>query len=259
VGVDPATGIAVIQVDAHARALSPLPLGDSDAVSVGDPVVAIGNPLSSNPLSSTRTATAGIVSAFQRSADLSASVWAVEHAIETDAAINHGNSGGPLINSLGEVIGINSAATSDASSSGGAVGLGFAIPINSVKGVIAEIVHGAKIQHAFLGVSVLPLTGSVARIFDLPSSHGLLVQQVVNGSSANRAGLRAGTTVAVIGGESYRLGGDIIVALDGIPLVDEAQLGNLIEERTPGERVELVIWRAGHERSVAVTLGAPPG
>ncbi len=253
VGVDPGTGIAVLQVDAHPRALTPLPLGDSDDVSVGDPVVAIGN-----PLSSTRTATEGIVSAVQRSVDAEDSASVIGHAIETDAAMNHGNSGGPLIDAQGAVIGVNASPTRGELSAG-LTGVGFAIPINTVKGAVAQLIRSGKVEHAYLGITAVPVTRSVASIYNLPTTRGLLVQAVVHGSAASRAALRPGSTAVVVAGESYRLGGDIIVAADGVPILDETQLRNVLEGLAPGDRLALEIWRSDKKETVYVTLGAPPG
>jgi putative serine protease PepD len=252
VGVDAATGVAVLQIDTHSRALSPLPLGRSDVVQVGDLVVAIGN-----PLSRTRTATAGIVSAVQRTVDPTMSAAALAHAIETDAAINHDNSGGPLINAQGAVIGVNAPEAADQPTNGRS--MGFAIPIDNVKAAVAQLIHDGKVEHAYLGVSALPLTPAVARTFNLPSPRGLLVQAVVRGSGASKAGLRAGSTAVVVAGETYRVGGDIIVAADGVPIVTEAQLREVIQARAPGDPIRLEVWRSHKKVSVLVTLGRPPG
>jgi 2-alkenal reductase len=254
VGIDPATDIAVLQVDAHSRALTPLALGDSDQVEVGDPVVAIGN-----PLSFTRTTTAGIVSAVQRTIDSVTGAAMIEHAIETDAAINHGDSGGPLINAHGQVIGVNAPDPAGAQLRGGTVGLGFAIPIDTVKGVVAQLIHDGKVEHAYLGISAVPVTRTIARIFNLPSTHGLLIQHVVHGSAASAAGLSAGSSSVVLAGASYHIGGDIIIAADGKAIVSEAQLRDVIEALAPGDRLGLRLWRGGELVSVQVTLGRPPG
>jgi S1-C subfamily serine protease len=247
IGKDPSTDVAVIQVDARSRSLTPLPLGDSDAVQVGDPVVAIGN-----PFSLTRTATAGIVSAVQRTIDAPNGL-SIDHVIQTDAAINHGNSGGPLLNSRGDVIGVN--AQIQAGSSGGNLGIGFAIPINTVKSVVAQLIRNGKVQHAFLGVAALPVTSSFAHLFNLPTMTGLLVQQVTPGSAAARAGLRAGQTPVVVEGESYVLGGDIIIAANGAPVQSQSQLRDLIAREKPGDRISLQLYRAGKRKTIEVTLG----
>jgi S1-C subfamily serine protease len=253
IGKDPVTDVAVLQVDAHSRSLTPLPLGDSDEVKVGDPVVAIGN-----PFSLTRTATAGIVSALRRTIDAPNSASTIDHAIQTDAAINHGNSGGPLINARGEVIGVNSQIRTGSGADGN-VGIGFAIPINTVKTVVAQLIRVGKVQHAFLGAGAVAVTPDLARTFNLPVSHGLLVQHVVPGSGAEKAGLLPGRTPVVVAGESYRLGGDIIVRADQAPVSSEAHLRAVIERKKPGEGLSLEIWRDGRKQHVHVTLGQPPG
>ncbi len=246
VGKDPSTDVAVLQVDARSRSLTPIPLGNSDAVQVGDAVVAIGN-----PFSLTRTATAGIVSAVQRTIDAPNGLT-IDHVIQTDAAINHGNSGGPLLNARGQVIGVNAQIPNE---SGGNVGIGFAIPINTVKGVVAQLIRSGKVQHAFLGVSAVPVTAQLARLFDLPTKSGLLVQQVTPGSAAATAGLRAGRTSVVVEGESYLLGGDIIVAADGAPVSSQNQLRDLIARAKPGDRISLQVYRAHKRRTMEVKLG----
>jgi S1-C subfamily serine protease len=250
VGKDPSTDVAVLQINTHSRSLTPLPLGDSDGVEVGDSVVAIGN-----PFSLTRTATAGIVSAVERTID-APNGFSIGHAIQTDAAINHGNSGGPLIDAQGDVIGVNAQITAGTE---GNVGIGFAIPVNTVKAVAAQLIRSGKVRHAFLGVSAQPVSPSLARLFDLPVSHGLLLQTVTPESAAARAGLRAGATSVLVQGESYALGGDIIVAVDGRAVSTQSQLRELLAVHSPGDRLGLVLYRGSSKRQVEVTLGRPPG
>jgi S1-C subfamily serine protease len=250
VGKDPSTDVAVLQVDAHSRSLTPLPLGNSDEVQVGDPVVAIGN-----PFSLTRTATVGIVSAIQRTIDAPNGL-SIDHVIQTDAAINHGNSGGPLIDSRGEVIGVN--AQIQSGNSGGNVGIGFAIPINTVKTVVAQLIRNGAVQHAFLGVAAVPVTAQLARLFNLPTTSGLLVQHVTARSAAGDAGLRTGRTPVVVEGESYLLGGDIIVAANGASVSTQEQLRDLIAREKPGDRISLQIYRDGKKKTIEVTLGEHP-
>ena len=252
VGKDPSTDVALLQVDAHSRSLSPLPLGDSDEVQVGDPVVAIGNDLSLS-----RTATVGIVSAVQRGID-SPGAGTTARAIQTDAEINRANSGGPLINTHGQVIGVSSQAVSSGIAQASS-GMGFAIPIDIVKSVVAQLIDTGKVQHPFLGIEALPVTPALARTFSLPSDYGLLVQRVTPQSAAARATLRAGRTAVVVSGESYRLGGDIIVAANGVPITSEAALRNEIETMKPGDRLALRLWRGNREETVRVTLGRAPG
>ncbi len=251
VGQDPATDVAVLQVAAHSRSFSPLPLGDSDQVQVGDPVVAIGNTLGLD-----RTATVGIVSAVEHGIDSSGSSAA--HTIQTDAAINSGNSGGPLINARGQVIGLSSQLGTRVASSS-ADGIGFAIPIDTVKTVVAQLLATGKVQHAFLGIGVEPVNTALARAFALPCNYGLMVQTVTPGTGASRAGLEAGRTPVLVAGESYLIGGDIIVAANGTPIASESQLRDVIETMKPGDRLSLRIWRGNKQRTVHVKLGQPPG
>ena len=250
VGTDPSTDIAVLQVDAHSRALTPLPLGDSDAVHVGDSVVAIGNPFGLE-----RTVTAGIVSALQRVIQ-APNAFSIDHVIQTDAALNKGNSGGPLLDVRGNVVGVNSQIQSE--SGGGNVGVGFAVPINTVRTVEAQIVKTGHAEHAFLGVKVQAVTPDVARLFRLPATHGLLVASVQRGSAAAKAGLRAGTHQVTDAGESYPLGGDLIVAADGVRLSSLDQLRDVISNKQPGDTLKLEIWRGDQKMTLGVKLGRQP-
>src|ERR671926_1756717 len=197
VGKDPGTDIAVLKVNARSRALTPLELGNSDAVRVGDAVVAIGNPFGLD-----RSATAGIVSALQREIQ-APNGFTIDKVIQTDAAINHGNSGGPLLNARGDVIGVNSQIeTGSNDPNGGNVGIGFAIPINTVRDVAAQIIRTGKVEHAFLGITGQGIDRQVADLFHLPVSRGVLVARVTPGSGAAKAGLRGGSAQAVVSGES---------------------------------------------------------
>jgi S1-C subfamily serine protease len=250
VGVDPSTDIAVLQVNARSRALTPLPLGDSDTVRVGDEVVAIGNPFGLD-----RTVTAGIVSALQRPIQ-APNGYTIDHVIQTDAALNHGNSGGPLLNAEGQVIGVNSQIQSG--SSDGNVGIGFAVPVNTIKTVVAQLIRTGKIEHAFLGIGARAIAPDVARVFRLPVTKGLLVQTVEPGSGAAKAGLKAGTTQVVLAGESYVLGGDVIVAADGVPVGSLARLRDLVAAKKPGNTMKLEIYRGNKKLTLEVKLGRQP-
>src|ERR671924_1411005 len=189
VGTDPSTDVAVLEIDAQARALTPLPLGNSDAVRVGDAVVAIGNPFGLE-----RTVTAGIVSALQR--EITApNGFAIDEVIQTDAAINRGNSGGPLLNANGDVIGVNAQIES---TTGGNVGIGFAIPINTVKEVVSQIIDSGKVEHAYLGIEMQTIDEELTKHFRLPAERGVLISRVVPGSPADRAGLEGGSRQVVV-------------------------------------------------------------
>ena len=251
VGSDPSSDIAVLKIDASSRALTPLPFGNSDQVKVGDPVVAIGNPFGLD-----RTVTAGIVSAIQR-AITAPNGYTIDHVIQTDAAINHGNSGGPLLNGLGQVIGVN-AQIETGGTSGGNVGIGFAIPANTVKTVVAQLIRNGRVDRAFIGISAVPVTKQLARIFHLPVSKGLLVQTVEPGSGAAKAGLKPGTTDVVLAGESYKLGGDIIVSASGIPVASLDKLRDVVAEKNPGDTLSLTIYRGEKKLDVDVKLGRQP-
>jgi len=252
VGTDPSTDVAVLQVDAHSRALAPLTLGNSDAVRVGDPVVAIGNPFGYD-----RTVTTGIVSALQRVIQAPNS-YSIDHVIQTDAALNKGNSGGPLLDARGYVIGVNSQIASGDSGSSGNIGIGFAVPINTVKTVAAQIIKTGHAEHPYLGISVQAVTANAAKLFHLPATHGLLVARVQPGSGAAKAGLRAGSGNATLAGETYPLGGDLITKVDSTPLYSLDQLRDAIADKQPGDEVRLETYRGDQQRTVTVKLGRQP-
>jgi S1-C subfamily serine protease len=252
VGADPSTDVAVLRVDAHSRALTPLAIGNSDDVRVGDSVVAIGNPFGLD-----RSVTAGIVSALQREIQ-SPNDFAIDHVIQTDAAINHGNSGGPLLNAQGQVIGVNSQIQTGSTATQGNVGIGFAIPINTVKEVVAQLIKNGKVEHAFLGIGGHPLNDNVASIFHLPVKSGVLVERVQPGSGAAKAGLHGGTTSVVVAGESWRLGGDIIVSADGVRIGSLDRLRDVVATKKPGQTMKLEVYRGDKKLEVDVKLGRQP-
>jgi putative serine protease PepD len=252
VGSDPSTDVAVLQVQTHSRALTPLPWGDSDAVEVGDSVVAIGN-----PFGYTRTVTAGIVSAVDR--PLTApNNYPIEHAIQTDAALNHGNSGGPLLDARGEVIGVNSQISTGNTGQQGNVGIGFAIPSNTVRNVVAQIIQNGHAEHAWLGITGQELTPSIAQLFRLPVSHGVLVANVKAGSGAAHAHLHRSTNTVIVAGVSWPLGGDIIVSVDGIPTSTMNKLVEVISNRKPGDTIQMVVYRGTAKKTIEVKLGRQP-
>jgi putative serine protease PepD len=252
IGSDPSTDLAVLQIDARSRALTPLPFGNSDNVHVGDSVVAIGNPLGYD-----RSVTAGIVSAVQRAIS-APNQYPIDHVIQTDAPINHGNSGGPLINSNGQVVGVAAQIATGNTGSDGNIGIGFAIPVNTVRTVVAQLIKKGKVDHAFIGITAKPVTAQIARLFRLPSRSGLLVATVQPGSGAAAAGLRAGTDTAVVSGESWPIGGDLIVSADGVRLTSVDQLRDLIAAKQPGQSLSLVVYRGTTKVTLGVKLGRQP-
>ncbi|MFN2628862.1 MAG: S1C family serine protease [Gaiellaceae bacterium] len=250
VGVDPSTDIAVLKVAARSRALAPLPLGNSDSVQVGDPVVAIGNPFGLD-----RSITAGIVSALQRPIT-APNGFTIDHVIQTDAALNHGNSGGPLLDARGRVVGVNSQIQTAGGE--GNVGIGFAIPINTVKQVAAQLIENGRVEHPFLGIAAKPVTASIAKLFHLPVSHGLLVSRVCSSGGAAQAGVRRSTTNVVVAGESWPLGGDLIVGADGAPVNSVDRLRSIIAAKRPGDQIKLELYRATKKLTLDVKLGRQP-
>ena len=244
VGIDPSSGLAVLRISASSRALTPLPLGNSDGAKVGDPVVAIGNPHGLE-----RTATAGIVSAIRRS-DATQDGSAMDRLIETDAAVDHGSLGGPLLNAVGEVIGVNSQDDEGAS---------VAVPSNTVKVVLAQLLRHGRVDRASIGLSAVAITRDLARVFHLPVTHGLLVQSVEAGSGAAQAGVQAGTSQVVLAGEAYKLGGDTLVAADGVAVTSPERLRDVVAARKPGDSVRLLVMRGGKRLALVVKLGRQAG
>ena len=251
VGTDPSTDLALLAVEANSSALTPLPLGDSDKVKVGDQVVAIGNPFGLD-----RTATSGIVSALQRLIT-APNQFTIDHVIQTDAPSNKGNSGGPLLNDRGEVIGVNTQIeTGDLTA--GNVGIGFAVPSNTVKDAVAQLLRTGRVEHPWLGIRGKPITEDVADTYNLPVDEGVLIESVTPRSGAAKAGLEPGDTPVVVAGETYVLGGDIIVAVNGEAVVAVEDIRNVIAAHKPGEKIQLGIFRNDERSSVTVTLGRQP-
>jgi S1-C subfamily serine protease len=249
VGSDPSTDLAVLKIDAQSRALTPLPLGNSDEVHVGDAVVAIGNPFGLE-----RSVTAGIVSALQR--DITApNGYTIDKVIQTDAPINEGNSGGPLLNARGQVIGVNSQISSE---TGGNVGIGFAVPVNTVREVVSQIKASGKVEHAYLGIQMQEITPDLAETIDVPVDEGVLIVGVIEGSPADQAGLQGGEQQVIVGGRSYVLGGDIVTRADGQAVTSPDDLRSVIMEKSPGDPMTLEIHRGQAQRTVNVTLGQQP-
>jgi S1-C subfamily serine protease len=251
VGVDPSTDVAVLKVNVKSRALKTLTLGNSDAVRVGDQVIAIGNPFGLD-----RSVTAGIVSAVQRRIEAPNNL-SIAHVIQTDAALNHGNSGGPLLNAQGDVIGVNAQIETGGQSQGN-VGIGFAIPINTVKDVVAELIKQGKVEHPFLGIEGKTLQPNIARLFHLPVTSGVLVASVRPNTGAAKAGLKAATNQVTVAGESWPAGGDVIVKVDGQPVPTIERLIDLISMKKPGDKIDLEVIRGTSRLHLNVTLGRQP-
>jgi S1-C subfamily serine protease len=251
IGSDPSTDIAVLQVHVKSRALKSLPLGNSDSVRVGDQVIAIGNPFGLD-----RSVTAGIVSAVQRRIE-SPNQLSISHVIQTDAALNHGNSGGPLLNAEGQVIGVNAQIETGGQTQGN-VGIGFAIPINTVRDVAAELIKHGKVEHPFLGIEGKTLQPNIARLFHLPVTSGVLVASVRSGSGAAAAGLKAATNQVTVEGESWPAGGDVIVKVDGQPVPTVESLVDRIATKKPGDKVDLEVVRGTSRVHLNVKLGRQP-
>jgi S1-C subfamily serine protease len=250
VGRDPATDVAILQVKAQSRALTPLELGNSDLVRVGDSVVAIGNPLGED-----RSITSGIVSALQRRI-FAPNGAPIDNVIQTDAALNHGNSGGPLLNTHGNVIGVNSQIQT--ANGGGNIGIGFAIPINTVKNVAAQLIVRGFVAHPFVGINARAITPGVAALFRLPVKRGLLVGTVCKSSGAAKAGVHRATQEVTLAGVTWPLGGDIIVKADGVPVASVDALRTIVGGKKPGDSVELELYRKNSTLDVEVKLGRQP-
>jgi S1-C subfamily serine protease len=252
VGADPATDVALLKIDVPADQQHPLELGNSAKVQVGDPVVAIGNPFGLD-----RTVTAGIVSALQRQIQ-APNGFSISHVIQTDAAINPGNSGGPLIDTEGKVIGINSQIQTGGSGDGN-VGIGFAVPINTAREVVEQIEAHGTVEHAYIGISGGSVTPAMAKALKLPVEKGVLVNEVVKGSPADKAGVEGGDTEATIEGVKVNLGGDIITEVDGKPINSMEDVINAVNSAQPGDKMELTLLRGDNEtKHVTVTLGVRP-
>ena len=243
VGTDRAHDLAVVQI--KATDLEPMTLGDSTHLQVGQKVYAIGNPFGLSG-----TLTRGIVSSIRQVQEPDGMV--IEEAIQTDAAINPGNSGGPLLNWHGEVIGIN---TMIASSVGQSAGIGFAIPINTAKAVLNDLVTLGRVRRPALGVRTIPIDPELASEMGLASDYGLLIVQAVSGGAADRAGLRGGTERAYLGNTPIMVGGDLIVSIDGERVDSQQDLAQIMNKHRAGDTVKVTIYRGKKKLDVNVVLG----
>jgi S1-C subfamily serine protease len=248
VGWDAFDDVAVVRVEPRAHGLSPLPLGDSSDVVVGEPVAAIGSPFGNqNSLS------VGVVSATRRSIASLTSSYNVVDAIQIDAPINRGNSGGPLFNARGQVIGVNAQIRSD---TGLNEGVGFAIPINAAKRSLEQLVSKGRVSYAYVGIETTDLTPSLARRFGYQVSRAAVISEVRGASPAARAGLRGGTEEVEFNGLTFMTGGDAIVAIDGQPVRSADDVVRIVSEQLlPGEVAIFTVMRDNRRVSIAVRLG----
>jgi putative serine protease PepD len=237
VGTDPSTDLAVLHVDASRSLLEPLQLASSSAVRVGDPVLALGSPFGLEG-----TITSGIVSALHRQMT-APNTYIITDTIQTDAAINHGNSGGPLLDRHGRVIGVNAQIESE---SGGSDGVGFAIPSNTVRSIADQLIANGEVEHAYLGIRMAP------------TPHGVVVTEVLPGTPADDAGLKAATGTTLVDGQREPTGGDLVIAFDGEKVTSAVALQSAVDAHRPGDRVSVTVVRNGSRRTVEVTLGVRP-
>lgn len=246
VGFDQSNDIAVLKVQAPQEMLKPVELGDSGNLQVGQTAIAIGNPFALG-----QTITTGVVSSLNRTLQVEQN-RVISGLIQTDAAINQGNSGGPLFDSSGRVIGVN---TLIYSPSGGSVGIGFAIPINTVKRFVPDLIQFGHARHPYLGIVPLALSPRLAQMLKLQVSQGLMVIQTVPGGPADKAGIRGGTRRVLIGNYEIALGGDVITAVDGKAMRQEADLTNYLQsQKKVGDILKVTLLRAGTGQPVTVDV-----
>jgi S1-C subfamily serine protease len=249
VGTDPDADAALLRVDGGGVTLRPLPLGSSARLRVGEPVAAMGSPFGER-----QSLSVGVISGLDRTIE-SLTRFQISGAIQTDAAINRGISGGPLLDARGRVVGINAQTSPDGA---GGSGVGFAVPIDLVKRSLTQLRAEGKAKYAFVGVSTVPLYPQLARHLGLPVTRGALVQEVVAGGPADDAGIRAGNQRIRFQGQPYRAGGDVIVAVAGKPIREESDVGRVLATRAPGETLTVQVVRGGVRRDFRVRLEERP-
>jgi S1-C subfamily serine protease len=249
VGDDPNADVALLKVDPAGLRLTPLELGNSDDLQVGEPVAAIGSPFGER-----QSLSVGVISAVDRNIE-SLTRFRIGNAIQTDAAINPGNSGGPLLDARGRVIGVNAQIKSE---SGGGEGVGFAIPVDAVARSLRELRQDGRVEYGYLGVTTLPLWPQLARRLDIDARDGGLVQVVEEDSPAEEAGLRGGGDEIEFQATPVSTGGDVIVAVNGRRLTRTQDLADVISAMSAGQRVELDVLRDGKRRTIHVELGQRP-
>jgi len=255
VGTDPNADIALLQISPTGLSLHPLTLGSSASLAVGTPVAALGS-----PFGEAGSMSVGVISATNRSIESlngtsPQNTFSIPGAIQTDAAINHGNSGGPLVDAGGDVIGINSQIES---SSGGGEGVGFAVPVDTVKRSVAQLRAHRSVAYAYIGVTSVDLFPQLARRLHLGVTHGAFIQSVAAGSPAAQAGLAGGSAKLRFDAAEYEIGGDVITKLDGRDLTVGHDLSDAVALLNPGQVVTLEVWRSGTGRQIKLTLGTRP-
>ena len=249
-GVDTSADVAVLKVDpSDVKDLTPIPLGDSSKAEVGDPVIAIGNPFGYS-----RTVTTGIVSGLQRQIQ-APNGFTISNVIQTDAPLNPGNSGGPLIDAAGRVIGVNSQIATGGEEEHSNAGIGFAVPINTAKKLLPDLKAGETVERAYLGVQMQGVDSQLAQDLNLAADHGALIVSVTPDSPADKAGLRGGRTETAQG---VPAGGDLIVAIDGKQMRDENQVASEIASHKPGDKVEIEYYRGNDKKTATVELTKRP-
>jgi S1-C subfamily serine protease len=252
VGWDLFNDVGVVRVRPADHPVQPVPLGNSATVRVGEPVAAIGSPFGNQS-----SLAVGVVSATGRSIESLTSRYSVADAIQIDAPINRGNSGGPLFDGRGRVIGINAQIRS---TSGNAEGVGFAIPINAARRALAQLEANGKVAYAYLGITTQDVTPGMAKRFGITSDRGAMVASVVPGAPADKAGIEGGSQTESYNGLAVTFGGDVIVSIAGVPVRSSEDVSRIVSERlAPGQSVQVVVLRDGTERrAVRVTLGERP-
>ncbi len=248
-GFDADADVALIKVDPDGLDLQPVDLSDRSSFTVGEPVAAIGSPFGED-----QSLSIGVISATNRTVE-GLTNFGIDNAIQTDASINPGNSGGPLLDAKGEVIGINEQI---ASSSGSNSGVGFAIPVTSVRYSLDQLRADGKVEYAYLGVTSESLYPQLADHLNLDTDAGALITDVVNGSPADNAGLKGSTGEDTFQLQQVKTGGDVVLAVDGKPVLENNDLSKLVAAHRPGDKVTLQILRDGNKQDVEVTLGSRP-
>ena len=253
VGVDPSNDLAVVKVDTAEVEWRPLPLGTSQGLQVGQKVLAIGNPFGLDG-----TLTTGIISSLGRSIE-AGNGRVIEGIIQTDAAINPGNSGGPLLNANGEVIGINTAIVSPSNS--GSVGIGFAVPVETVRRVSSDLITYGRVRRVYIGVEGISLSDwrGLAEVLELGTESGVLITAISSDSPADRAELRGASQRLRMGNYLIPAGGDVMVSLDGRPVTSMNDIRTILEPHQPGERVQVTIIRNAEAVSASIVLDEEPG